>query len=120
MKNGAKQWEKKRKLEEETDLEGSKVFVLPNGVVKTNQTISKLLKVVKPHLRQLVQDTNLLKMWIRFLVRIILVKLDYFIFSFMIPKIEDGNNFGVSIQEDTLAELRTVESEALAYYDQVR
>jgi proteasome activator subunit 3 (PA28 gamma) len=36
----------------------------------------------------------------------------------MIPKIEDGNNFGVSIQEDTLAELRTVESEALAYYDQ--
>ena len=118
--NGSESDSKKRKLEEETDLEGSKVFVLPNGVVKTNQTISKLLKVVKPHLRQLVQDTNLLKMWIRSLVRIILVKLDYFIFSFMIPKIEDGNNFGVSIQEDTLAELRTVESEALAYYDQVR
>ena len=38
----------------------------------------------------------------------------------MIPKIEDGNNFGVSIQEETLAELRTVESEALAYYDQVK
>jgi len=92
---------KKRKLEE-TDLEGSKVFVLPTGVVHTNTKITKLLKVVKPHLRQLVQDTNLLKMWI----------------SFMIPKIEDGNNFGVSIQEDTLAELRTVESEALAYYDQ--
>jgi len=93
---------KKRKLNEEIDMEGSKVFVLPNGVVKTNPTITRLLKVVKPHLRQLVQDTNLLKMWI----------------NFMIPKIEDGNNFGVSIQEDTLAELRTVESEALAYYDQ--
>jgi len=93
---------KKRKMEEESELEGCKVYVLPGGVVKTNHTITKLLKIVKPHLRQLVQDTNLLKMWI----------------SFMIPKIEDGNNFGVSIQEDTLAELRTVESEALAYYDQ--
>lgn len=46
---------------------------------------------------------NLLKMWI----------------SFMIPKIEDGNNFGVSIQEDTLAEIQTVESEAAAFFDQI-
>lgn len=46
---------------------------------------------------------NLLKMWI----------------SFMIPKIEDGNNFGVSIQEDTLAEIQSVESEAAAFFDQI-
>lgn len=39
--------------------------------------------------------------------------------SVMIPKIEDGNNFGVSIQEDTLAEIQTVESEAAAYFDQI-
>ena len=39
--------------------------------------------------------------------------------SFLIPKIEDGNNFGVSIQEDTLAEIRVVESEAAAFYDQI-
>lgn len=38
---------------------------------------------------------------------------------FLIPRIEDGNNFGVSIQEDTLGEIRTVESEAAAYFDQV-
>lgn len=38
---------------------------------------------------------------------------------FLIPRIEDGNNFGVSIQEDTLSEIRTVESEAAAYFDQV-
>ena len=37
----------------------------------------------------------------------------------MIPKIEDGNNFGVSIQEDTLAEVQSVESEAAAFFDQV-
>lgn len=39
--------------------------------------------------------------------------------SFMIPKIEDGNNFGVSIQEDTLAEIQSVESEAAAFFDQI-
>lgn len=37
----------------------------------------------------------------------------------MIPKIEDGNNFGVSIQEDTLAEVQSVESEAAAFFDQI-
>lgn len=39
--------------------------------------------------------------------------------SYMIPKIEDGNNFGVSIQEDTLAEIQSVESEAAAFFDQI-
>lgn len=39
--------------------------------------------------------------------------------TFMIPKIEDGNNFGVSIQEDILAEIQSVESEAAAFYDQM-
>lgn len=39
--------------------------------------------------------------------------------SFLIPKIEDGNNFGVGIQEDTLGEIRTVESEAAAFFDQL-
>ncbi len=58
---------------------------------------------------------------------------------FLIPRIEDGNNFGVSIQvlnkkhiftfiifknclllkEDTLGEIRTVEGEAAAYFDQM-
>merc|ERR1719318_1787621 len=32
------------------DLKGSKVFVLPGGIVKTNPTITELLRVVKPHL----------------------------------------------------------------------
>jgi len=39
--------------------------------------------------------------------------------NFMIPKIEDGNNFGVSIQEDSLAEARQVESESASYLDQM-
>lgn len=39
--------------------------------------------------------------------------------SLLIPKIEDGNNFGVSVQEDTLAEIQQVEVEATNYLDQV-
>uniref|UniRef100_A0A1B0GKP0 Proteasome activator PA28 C-terminal domain-containing protein n=1 Tax=Lutzomyia longipalpis TaxID=7200 RepID=A0A1B0GKP0_LUTLO len=39
--------------------------------------------------------------------------------SFLIPKIEDGNNFGVSIQEDTLSEIQTVESESAALFEQI-
>jgi proteasome activator subunit 3 (PA28 gamma) len=78
-------------------------MILPGGSVKCNAPICEIIKVVKPVIRGLVEDSNLLKMWI----------------SFMIPKIEDGNNFGVSIQEDTLAEIQSVESEAAAFFDQI-
>lgn len=84
-------------------LSGTKVFALPSGTVVCNEPICELIKVVKPVIRGLVEDSNLLKMWI----------------SFMIPKIEDGNNFGVSVQEDTLAEIQSVESEAAAFFDQI-
>uniref|UniRef100_A0A8D0ATZ8 Proteasome activator subunit 3 n=1 Tax=Sander lucioperca TaxID=283035 RepID=A0A8D0ATZ8_SANLU len=55
--------------------------------------------------RKLLQLDNFLKvkMWVQLLI----------------PRIEDGNNFGVSIQEETVAELRTVESEAASYLDQI-
>lgn len=93
----------KRSRVESSDVIGTKVMILPSGIVKTNAPISDIIKVVKPIIRGLVEDSNLLKMWI----------------SFMIPKIEDGNNFGVSIQEDTLAEIQSVESEAAAFFDQI-
>ncbi|XP_072949096.1 proteasome activator complex subunit 3 isoform X2 [Epargyreus clarus] len=86
-----------------TTIEGTRVYSLPNGVVPCNKRLCELIHLVKPHIRELVEDSNLLKMWI----------------SFMIPKIEDGNNFGVSIQEDTLAEIQSVESEAAAFFDQI-
>ena len=37
----------------------------------------------------------------------------------MIPKIEDGNNFGVSIQEDILAEVGKSEADAGSYLEQM-
>lgn len=93
----------KRARVEASDTIGTKVMILPSGSVKCNEPICEIIKIVKPIIRGLVEDSNLLKMWI----------------SFMIPKIEDGNNFGVSIQEDTLAEIQSVESEAAAFFDQI-
>jgi len=84
-------------------VSGTQVLVLPNGMAPCNAHVVELIQLVKPLIRQLVEDANLLKMWILFLI----------------PRIEDGNNFGVSIQEDTLGEIRTVEGEAAAYFDQM-
>ncbi|XP_044753397.1 proteasome activator complex subunit 3 isoform X1 [Coccinella septempunctata] len=94
---------KKTKYDNCFSQDGTKVCILPTGSVPTNKHLVELVESVKPHIRKLVEDSNLMKMWI----------------SFMIPKIEDGNNFGVSIQEDTLAEVQSVESEAAAFFDQI-
>lgn len=40
-------------------------------------------------------------------------------FFLSVPKIEDGNNFGVAVQEETLGEIQSVESEAAAFFDQI-
>lgn len=94
---------KKVKYDNSISQDGTKVMLLPSGSVPSNKHLVELIDIVKPRIRKLMEDSNLLKMWI----------------SFMIPKIEDGNNFGVSIQEDTLAEVQSVEAEAAAFFDQI-
>ncbi|XP_022662829.1 proteasome activator complex subunit 3-like isoform X1 [Varroa destructor] len=83
-------------------VEGTKVMTMTYGTVDVNKTVMRLLEVVKPHVLQQLDDCNLLKMWIEFLI----------------PKVEDGNNFGVDIQEECLKEVSTIESEAATYVDQ--
>lgn len=39
--------------------------------------------------------------------------------SLLIPKIEDGNNFGVSVQEEILVEIQQVEFNAINNLEQV-
>ncbi|XP_061913242.1 proteasome activator complex subunit 3 isoform X1 [Entelurus aequoreus] len=97
---------KKRKLEEEDAVDkvtGTKVFVMPGGMMKSNSNLAVLIEKVKPEIRTLLEKCNTVKMWVQLLI----------------PRIEDGNNFGVSIQEETVAELRTVEGEASCYLDQI-
>lgn len=82
---------------------GTPVLVFPNGKVPYNSYIHKWAECIKPLITDLMEHANMVKMWI----------------SFLIPKIEDGNNFGVSIQEDTMAEARQVETESATYLDQL-
>ncbi|XP_018900120.2 proteasome activator complex subunit 3 isoform X1 [Bemisia tabaci] len=93
---------KKRKQDHE-DIDGTKVFSIISGTVPCNKYLTDVIKIVKPYIKELIEDANILKMWV----------------SFMIPKIEDGNNFGVSVQEETLEEIQSVESEAATYFDQI-
>jgi len=100
---------KKRKLEDgdvnnfSSNMQGTRVLVFPDGAVSYNKKVHNYCEKSKPLMRGLMEHANMVRMWI----------------NFLIPKIEDGNNFGVSIQEDVVAEARTVESEATGYLDQV-
>ncbi|XP_076856574.1 proteasome activator complex subunit 3 isoform X1 [Brachyhypopomus gauderio] len=97
---------KKRKIEDgagEDKVSGTKVFIMPGGMMKSNVKLVDLIEKVKPEIRTLIEKCNTVKMWVQLLI----------------PRIEDGNNFGVSIQEETVAELRTVEGEAASYLDQI-
>lgn len=93
---------KKRKLNE-IDTAGTPVFALPGGTVAINPLVAEIIDIIKPLAIELVSYANQIKMWI----------------AYMIPKIEDGNNFGVSIQEDTMSEARQIETEAASYLDQI-
>jgi len=97
---------RRRKQSEETDVNncvGTPVYGFVNGSVKCNAKIADLTDITRPLLRDAVEDVNKVKMWILFLI----------------PRIEDGNNFGVSIQEEALNEVRTVEGEAANFLDQM-
>ncbi|XP_071803153.1 proteasome activator complex subunit 3-like [Asterias amurensis] len=97
---------KKRKIEDGGDLslvQGSRVLALPDGLAPCNKHLVEIINILKPNICLMIDHIITLKMWIQLLI----------------PRIEDGNNFGVSIQEDTLAELRQVESESGAYLDQI-
>uniref|UniRef100_A0A2C9L803 Proteasome activator PA28 C-terminal domain-containing protein n=1 Tax=Biomphalaria glabrata TaxID=6526 RepID=A0A2C9L803_BIOGL len=99
---------KKRKVEADvnnhnSNILGTRVLVFPGGSIPFNKFVHNYCEKAKPLMRGLMEHANMVRMWI----------------NFLIPKIEDGNNFGVSIQEDVVAEARQVESEAASYLDQI-
>ncbi|CAL8271636.1 unnamed protein product [Lota lota] len=102
---------KKRKMEDgvgdencqDAKGEAKALAVAPEHMMRCNRRLVDLIERVKPEIRTLIEKCNTVKMWVQLLI----------------PRIEDGNNFGVSIQEETVAELRTVEGEAASYLDQI-
>jgi len=77
---------KKRKRVTHLDDETAKVDDSPHT---SNQNIRTVMEVLKAEVLQCIDYLNTVKLWIQL----------------NIPRIEDGNNFGVSIQEETISEL---------------
>ena len=61
---------------------GTKIVVFPNGPAKCNEFLKKVNEFLKPEIQTIVTKCNTVRMWV----------------THSIPKIEDGNNFGVQIQ----------------------
>lgn len=60
-----------------TGPSGTKMLALPTGKVTCNTPICELIKVVKPFIRDLVEDSNLLKMWISFMSESLLQNISF-------------------------------------------
>ncbi|XP_065897186.1 proteasome activator complex subunit 3-like [Dysidea avara] len=93
---------KKRKLDDIS------VSLCPTGTTNTvnypcNKKLKEVIAVLKPHIITLIEKCAELKLWI----------------ELKIPKIEDGNNFGVSIQEDILSEVTKLEGDTGSYLEQI-
>lgn len=99
---------KKRKYDtsNKTDSEvtGCKVIMFPNGGIQSNNTIIDLLKVIKPYIIHFLDSSASLKLWIQILI----------------PQVEDFKaELSLQIQEETLAEIRAIESEVATYLDHI-
>jgi len=86
---------KKKRRHKEDDKEDAKRH---DGLIPANKFIVDLLVPLKQEILELIETLNAIKMWIQL----------------NIPRIEDGNNFGVSIQEETVNELSRSEEAGFA------
>jgi len=72
-------------------------------MIPSNQLIVDLIALLKVEVLQLIEMINTVKIWIQL----------------NIPRIEDGNNFGVSIQEETVSELSRAEESGFSLLDSI-
>lgn len=91
---------KKRKKSAEGAVD---VKVVENGVVDasnvpSNAAVMTVMRLLKANILEFIEHLTTVKIWIQL----------------NIPRIEDGNNFGVSIQEETLSELSRAEEAAFS------
>uniref|UniRef100_H2YAX8 Proteasome activator PA28 C-terminal domain-containing protein n=1 Tax=Ciona savignyi TaxID=51511 RepID=H2YAX8_CIOSA len=69
----------------------------------TNRIIADSMELLRHEITTVMECCNTLRLWV----------------TLMLPKIEDGNNFGVSVQEETLSEIKAVEAETTSYLGQI-
>ncbi|KAI1902153.1 hypothetical protein AGOR_G00041770 [Albula goreensis] len=89
---------KKDKDEKEDEEEG------PNcGPIGSNEKVEHLLKEIKPHIQTLKEKLNTVSMWVQL----------------QVPRIEDGNNFGVAVQEKVFELLTNTRTKIEGFQTQI-
>jgi hypothetical protein len=54
-----KKWKYDNCVDSESEVSGTKVMALPTGTVPCNKQLCSVVSTVKPHIRQLIEDANL-------------------------------------------------------------
>ncbi|KAF7667319.1 hypothetical protein LDENG_00067500 [Lucifuga dentata] len=75
----------------------------PCGPISCNEHVETLLQEVKPQIQILKEKLNTVSMWVQL----------------QIPKIEDGNNFGVAVQEKVFELLTNTRTKIEAFQTQI-
>lgn len=108
----AKEKEKEEKLKKEKEAKGEETGKKkddeeekgpPCGPISSNEKILTLLSRVKPEIRQVKEKLNLVCMWVQL----------------QIPKIEDGNNFGVAVQEKVFELMTGIRTKLESFQTQI-
>ncbi|XP_029003797.1 proteasome activator complex subunit 1 [Betta splendens] len=108
----AKEEAKRKKKEEKEAKEGKKdkdkdkeeeESGPPCGPICCNERIESLLQEVKPQIQTLKEKLNTVSMWVQL----------------QIPRIEDGNNFGVAVQEKVFELLTNTRTKIEAFQTQI-
>uniref|UniRef100_A0A8C6NLC4 Proteasome activator complex subunit 1 n=1 Tax=Nothobranchius furzeri TaxID=105023 RepID=A0A8C6NLC4_NOTFU len=94
----AKEGKKDKDSEKEEEDAGP-----PCGPIYSNERVESLLKEVKPEIQTLREKLNTVSMWVQL----------------QIPRIEDGNNFGVAVQEKVFELLTNTRTKIEAFQTQI-
>jgi len=94
---------KKRKFTPEATEDETAANSKPMQVIPCNKKVTRLIDLLKPEIKHIIETCEKVQMWIQLLI----------------PRIEDGNNFGVSIQEEVLNEVSRIQSECIGYLDYI-
>ncbi|KAG9347850.1 hypothetical protein JZ751_003866 [Albula glossodonta] len=73
------------------------------GPVACNERVESLINEIKPHIQTLKEKLNTVSMWVQL----------------QIPKIEDGNNFGVAVQEKVFELLTNTRTKIEGFQTQI-
>lgn len=108
----AKEKEKEEKCKKEKEAKGEETGkkkddeedkAPPCGPISSNEKILTLLSRVKPEIREVKEKLNLVCMWVQL----------------QIPKIEDGNNFGVAVQEKVFELMTGIRTKLESFQTQI-